>query len=76
MDSFHPQKTFMSADLTAECRRKGIRMSNNSAASHLYRLRAAGLIKKIGGNTTSGYVHVVARNVGKQEFERTTSNGR
>lgn len=76
VDSFHPQKTFMSADLTAECRRKGIRMSNNSAASHLYRLRAAGLIKKIGGNSSSGYVHVVARNVGRQEFERTMTNGR
>lgn len=74
--SFHPQKTFMSADLTAECRRNGIRMSNNSAASHLYRLRKVGLIKRIGGSSSAGYIHVVARDVGHQEFERTMTNGR
>ena len=30
VDSFHPQKTFMSADPTSECRRNGLKMSNNS----------------------------------------------
>ena len=76
VDSFHPQKTFMSADLTSECRRNGLKMSNNSAASHLYRMRVCGLIKKIGGNSSAGYIHVVAKNVGRQEFERIMSNGR
>ena len=76
IDSFHPQNTFMSADLTSECRRNGIRMSNNSAASHLYRLRKVGLVKKIGGSGNAGYIHVVAKNVGHQEFERIMTNGR
>ena len=76
VDSFHPQKTFMSADLTSECRRNGLKMSNNSAASHLYRMRVCGLIKKIGGNSSAGYIHVVAKNVGRQEFERIMANGR
>ena len=76
VDSFHPQKTFMSADLTSECRSNGLKMSNNSAASHLYRMRVCGLIKKIGGNSSAGYIHVVAKNVGRQEFERIMSNGR
>ena len=76
VDSFHPQKTFMSADLTSECRRNGLKMSNNSAAAHLYRMRVCGLIKKIGGNSSAGYIHVVAKNVGRQEFERIMSNGR
>jgi len=68
--SFHPQKTFRSKDLRMECKRAGYDVSHNSASAHLLRFRDAGLVTKVGGDRTNGFVHTVNRVVTRTEFER------
>jgi hypothetical protein len=76
VDSYHPQKSFKSSELTEECRRQGLTLSSSSAAAHLFRLHEAGLVRRVGGDQVLGYVYTIARVVGRKELERAMKNGR
>jgi len=76
VDTYYPQKTFKSRELANEARRIGLTVTDSAAAAHLFRLHEAGVVRRVGGNNSLGYVYSIARDIGKQELRRTLSNGR
>jgi len=71
---YHPQKTFTSSELRDQWRAWGREVSDNSVSAHMHRWEKMGIVERVDGCGSLGYVYQLKRPVTRAEFESKQGN--
>ena len=70
LNFFPPYGTFTSQDLDAAISLRYERKKFNSASAHLHHFNRLGIVERIDGTRSTGYVYVIRKNLKKLEFQK------